>query len=59
VYHFVLVAPPSPEACISTRIHVPGGVSAFHEDTSSLKPKPVANQEDVQRAYEYVRLGDP
>ena len=40
VYHFVQVAR-SVSACISTWIHVPAGVSAFHEETSSVKPKPV------------------
>ena len=49
-YHFVAVAPPSRLACISTWIHVPAGVVAFHDDTSSLKPKPVWSHGEVQRA---------
>jgi hypothetical protein len=51
VYHFVQYAP-SVVACISTRIQVPAGVVAVHEDTSSVNPKPVENAGDVQRAYE-------
>ena len=31
------VSRPEPRACISTLIHVPGGVSAFHDATSSSK----------------------
>ena len=35
VYHFV--SRPEPLACISVRIHVPAGVCAFHDATSSSK----------------------
>ena len=59
VYHFVLVTPESRVAAISTWIHVPGGVVAFHDETSSVSPNPVWNQGEVQRAYEYVRAGEP
>src|SRR5262249_27896944 len=47
VYHFVGV-PLSVVARMCTSIHVPAGVDAFHEEISSLKPKPVENQGDVQ-----------
>src|SRR2546421_11949026 len=36
VYHFV--SRPDPRACISVRIHVPAGVDAFHDATSSSNP---------------------
>jgi hypothetical protein len=35
-------------ARIRTSIHEPAGVAAFHEATSSVKPKPVENHGDVQ-----------
>ena len=40
VYHLVVV-PRSVVACMSIWIHVPAGVSAFQDDTSSVNPKPV------------------
>src|SRR5438552_12969198 len=40
----------SGEACISIWIQVPGGVAAFHDDTSSLKLIPLLNHGEVQRA---------
>ena len=46
-YHFVRW-PSAAVACISTWIHVPAGVSAFHDETSSVKPKPVSNTGVVQ-----------
>jgi hypothetical protein len=30
-----------------TSIHVPAGVDAFHEETSSVKPNPVCSHGDV------------
>ena len=46
VYHFVNV--PSPRSArMKTRMNVPAGICAFHEDTSSVKPNPVEKTEDV------------
>ena len=46
-YHFVVVLL-SVMPWSSTCSHVPTGVSAFHDETSSVKPKPGASDGDVQ-----------
>ena len=46
VYHFVNV-PSSRAALIETLMYVPAGVCAFHDATSSVKPKPVVWTGDV------------
>src|SRR5919199_1835040 len=47
VYHLV-TAPLSVVARMCTSIQLPGGVDAFHDATSSVKPKPVEYHGDVQ-----------
>jgi len=47
MYHFAQW-PSSSCGCTSTCTHVPEGVFAFHEATSSLKPKPRPVTPDVQ-----------
>src|SRR4051794_28013994 len=46
VYHFVC-APLSVTPRMWTSIHVPAGVDAFHDATSSVKPNPVEYHGDV------------
>src|SRR5919197_2884209 len=46
VYHFV-TAPLSVVARMCTSIQLPADVDAFHEATSSVKPKPVEYHGDV------------
>jgi hypothetical protein len=41
------VSRPDPRACTSMRIHVPAGVSAFHDAMSSSKPNATAVQSEV------------
>ena len=48
------VVPSSAVPCIDTWIHVPGGVSAFHEATSSVKAKAGVTTGEVQVPTSYV-----
>ena len=57
-YHFVVV-PALVCPRISTWIQVPGGVSAFQDATSSVRPKPTAWTGEVHVALLYSRVGNP
>src|SRR5256885_16172913 len=52
VYH--LVSRPDPRACISVRIHVPAGVAAFHDATSSSNAKATGVHVDVHEPLWYA-----
>src|SRR5437867_12394824 len=53
-YHFV--RPLSPSARMRVSIHVPSGVSAFHDATSSVNAVGVANHSDVHVAESYAMV---
>ena len=53
------VSRPPPRACISTRIQVFAGVSAFHEAMSSSNAKGTAVQSDVQTPLSKAMLDRP